>query len=516
MFKDRLVAAFLILFFFALVACYLWWGRFAYHKPILLVLTYSGAIAVILASHLYFRDSLRKLGLRFDNFAEALRAGAFPNLILLGTLLVWGLATQGLSVSWRNSTLFYIPWAFMQQYVLQNFLLARFRTILGNSRAAVIAASLMFALIHLPNSTLVVASLVGALVWCGVFLKVPNLFLVSCAHTLLGILLVVFFKFNGLDQLQVGRSGYAYRAYGDGVLVAAGYDGIGRPFIATLPGPDRGNPSLVRVYGPSGNLRSEWNAFPNYDFSGNLAVGDLGFEKGDEIVVSPGPGSGNPPEIRIFDTSGDEVNHFTLEGYPGYGATVSIADGRILVCPGPGPERTARAFEFLPDGSLTKEWDFGEIGFHNSVCAQRLEVPDKRNVSRLLLWGNVLSVNSSEIRVYDETSGNFSTWKTYDTAFGLNLALIQLKNQERGFVTGPGSAPGHGPRIKVFDEEGIELQDFFGYQDESPCGTHVAAVDLDGDAVDEIVLGEGTCPDQPPIVRVIDRKGRIRFQWKAY
>jgi hypothetical protein len=275
----------------------------------------------------------------------------------------------------------------------------------------------------------------------------------------------------------------------------------------------------LRVFEPSGKLLSEWVAFPEYDFSGNLAVGEVGFGKGDEIVVSPGPGIRNPPEVRIFSISGSELNRFSLKQYPGYGAAVTIAGGRILVCPGPGPERPARVFEYMPDGSLIKEWDFGEIGFHNSVRAQRLEVRNAEGqvrTSKLLLWANVLSVNTSDLRVYDEPTDTLTTWESYGTAFGLNLALIQLRKGRIGFVTGPGSAPGHGPRIKVFDENGHELQNLFGYETEAPCGIHVAAIDLDGDSTDEIVLGEGICPDQPSIVRIINRTGKLISQWEAY
>jgi hypothetical protein len=517
--ENRAVAGLLIALFCGLIVGYLWWGRFEYDKTLLLILTYVGAIGIILFSHLYFRDSLSELGLRRDNFFKALKVAAIPNLILLGVILVWGFSTRGLTLSWDNSILLYFPWALLQQYVLQNFLLARVGNILGRTSLAAILASLFFALIHLPNTALVIASLIGALVWCRIFLKVPNLFVVSLSHALLGIFLVIFFKFSGFEQLQVGKSGYAYRTFGDGVLVATGRDDLGNPVIVTLPGHNRGNPSKVRVFDSSGQLRTEWVAFPNYDFSGNLAVGEVGFGEGDEIVVSPGPGVRNPPEIKIFDLAGKELHRFTLEQSPGYGAAVSISEKKILVTPGPGPERMARVFEFLPNGTLTRKWDFGDIGFHNSAKALRFRTTDKKGnllQSRLLLWGNGLSVNRSLIRVFEESSKEIETWETYGTAFGLNLSLIQLGEGKIGLLTGPGSAPGHGPRIKIFDDQGKELQNFFGYEADSPCGIHVAGIDLDGDSVDEVVLGEGICPGQPEIVRIVDREGNLISKWHAY
>jgi hypothetical protein len=68
----------------------------------------------------------------------------------------------------------------------------------------------------------------------------------------------------------------------------------------------------------------------------------------------------------------------------------------------------------------------------------------------------------------------------------------------------------------LFNDHGEELQDFFGYESESPCGIHVAAIDFDGDSSDEIVLGEGICPDQPSTVRIVNRQGKLLSKWEAY
>jgi membrane protease YdiL (CAAX protease family) len=513
---EKVVAASLIAFFLTLVFGYLWWGRFEYNRTLLLTITYVGSFSTVVFSHLYFRDRRKQLGLRFHNFREALGAAFVPNLILLAIMAAWGFGSSRFSFAWDNALLLYIPWALLQQYVLQNFLLARFASLCGRGVIALLLASATFALIHLPNSALVVASLVGALIWCRVFLRVPNLFVVTLSHALLGAFLVMFFKFSGLDQLQVGRPGYAFRGFGDGVIVAAGYDQAGQPFIATIPGHDRATPSLVKVFTPGGGLRAEWIAFPEHGFSGNLAVGDVGFGGGDEIIVAPGPGSTNPPAIKVFDLNGRELSSFRLNGFSGYGASVSVYEGLILVCPGPGPDRDARFFEFRPDGYLVREWDLGAIGFHNSVRAARFEMSGSPKGPELLVWGNILSVNGSDIKVLNDTGGYLDTWQSYGTAFGVHVSLIHLGPNNVGVLTGPGSAPGHGPRIKIFDGGGNEIDDFFGYEDPSPCGTHVAAVDIDGDAVDELILGEGICPGQPAVVRVLDRKKNLISRWKAY
>jgi len=126
------------------------------------------------------------------------------------------------------------------------------------------------------------------------------------SQAVLSLLMLVFFKFSHLDQFEVGMNASRYEAYGDGVQVAAGYDSSGQARIVTAPGPDSGTPSLIRVFDQKGTRLAEWIAFPEFDFSAHLAIGELGFGAGEEVVVAPGPGPPNPPLVRIFDLQGSD------------------------------------------------------------------------------------------------------------------------------------------------------------------------------------------------------------------
>jgi hypothetical protein len=227
-------------------------------------------------------------------------------------------------------------------------------------------------LFHLPNLPLVAATLLGGALWCWSFRRVPNLLAVSLSHALLAALVLVFFKFSLFNQFQIGRPGQRYEAFGDGVLVASGYDAEGAGFIATLPGHDRGRASLVRLFRPEGDLLREWVAFEGHEFSGNLAVGDLGFQEGDEIVVAPGPAPGNPSLVRVFNTSGERLSEFEVSS-SSYGAGVAVGNHSIVVTPGPAPGVPAEVMEYSPEGKLIRSWSFGKLEFQNSIRALILE-----------------------------------------------------------------------------------------------------------------------------------------------
>ncbi|MGH9341607.1 MAG: CPBP family glutamic-type intramembrane protease [Acidobacteriota bacterium] len=497
-----------------LILVYLWWGRFQYHHRLLLVLTYAGAGAIILANHLFFGDNRRQLGLRLDNiFRAALGYGA--------ATLAGALAVASIGWLWGDFRLdrwsdisIYLAWAFAQQYILQNFLRLRGKELLPRQSGwlmPVVLAAGLFALYHLPNYPLMALTFTGAMLWGYLFTQTPNLLCAGLSQACLGIVLILFFKYDLLDQFKIGQPGYRYEAYGDGVQVTAGYDSQGRPFIATLPGPDWGTAATVRVFTPEGQRLAQWNAFEGLDFSGSISAGDLGFAPGDEIAVAPGPGPSNPPLVRIFDLQGEALQEFqpeALEG--GYGAWISARKGGLYVCPGPGPQHPQTALLFTPEGRLVERWDFPEIDLVNGIRATWW------HSDKLVLWGTVIPSNPATLYTYDTGSKSVKVSGALPATFGLNAAPVRLGSGKQGIAVAPGYLEGYPPWVKVFEASGKLLYEFSALDDPKSCGSNLAAVDIDGDGIDEVILGEGACPGRPSQVRIHRLDGTFVTEWRAY
>jgi hypothetical protein len=530
------IASFCTLVLFSgVVLIYLWWGRFHYYHTYLLAFTYLTCGLIVLIGHLLFRDSRKSLGLRLDNWCEAAKwYGALTltcGLLTLGCGFILG----EFGTLDAESLIVYFLWAGIQQYFLQNVFRLRAESLLGLQTegkgisatgvlSALIAAA-FFGLFHLPNMLLAILTALGGFVWCLVFSRVPNLFGAWLSQAVLGSLLIFFFKQGMLDNFQVGAPGYRYEYYGKGVVVGAGYDGESRPLVVTAPGPDRDQGSQIRVFTPEGALLHHWEAFPELNYSARFAVGDLGYTAGDEIAVAPGPGAPNPATIRIFGVDGELLSEFTVEEFTrGYGAWVTIACGKLYVSPGPGPLAKQMIVELDSSGTILRKWDVSGNGLHNglksAVLCRSCEATDdcSREAVKLMAWGTEIAVNPSKVLALDLITNQLTTFETLPTTYGLNASIVQVAPDKNGLAVCPGPLKGYPAWVKVFslDQTPEVIHDIAPYDDPSACGANLAAVDIDRDGTDELVMGEGVGKDRPSTVRIVRLDGTIVRSWNAY
>ncbi len=519
---------------------YLWVGRYSYHHFPVLIAVEVTCLGLILLSHFLFKPDLGSLGLGFKHFFRVGKwYGALTIAGCLGIAVVgWDNPDWNLKVTAEAPG--YLAWAAVQQYALQNFFLRLSLIIFSNqgdrgetragrslSRRTRILSALLsataFSIFHFPSPAFVMVTFAAAFFWCLIYTGQPSFFWAWISHFLLGVCLSFFLKVGVMGGLQVGPGGFRFESYGDGVTVAAGYGSRQSPFIATVPGPDRGNESHIRIFSPRGELLSEWTAFPEFDFSAMISVGDVGFGPGDEILAVPGPGSDNPPLVRIFNISGDLLNEFMISDpdFPySYGAWVYAAEGNIFLGPGPGPRAAQVITEYNPEGNMIRKWASPEgaisddLVFWNGLRG----VVKGRPEPLLIRWGSGISVNPSSVAVSDIDEKDLRILETLPTTFGINLTLVQLGHGDWGIAVAPGPLKGYPPWIKVFSagKEWHSVKDIVPWESEGSCGANLSAVDINGDGVDELVTGEGWGKDRPATIRIISLDGEILAEWDAY
>jgi len=99
-----------------------------------------------------------------------------------------------------------IVWGASQQWILQTVVLREAQRASSRATGAIVAA-LLFGALHLPNPLLTAVTLVGALGWCAIYDRYPNIIPLALSHALGTLALMYAFDDNTIGGLRVG---YAY------------------------------------------------------------------------------------------------------------------------------------------------------------------------------------------------------------------------------------------------------------------------------------------------------------------
>jgi uncharacterized repeat protein (TIGR01451 family) len=310
-------------------------------------------------------------------------------------------------------------------------------------------------------------------------------------------------------------------AFAGGVSVAAG-DVTGDGVADLITGAGPGGGPHVRIFSLAGGAPTEVANFFAYDpaFPGGVSVaaGDVTGDGVAEIITGAGPGGG--PHVRAFGLAGGIVTEvasfFAFD--PGFPGGVSVATGDvngdgvadIIAGAGAGGAPHVRIFS-LAGGTATEVTNFFayDPAFPGGVSVAAGDVTGD-GVAEIITGAG--PGGGPHVRAFSLAGGvpmEVASFFAYDPAFPGGVFATA------GDVTGDGVAeiitgagPSGGPHVRAFSLAGgtaTEVTNFFAYDVAFPGGVSVAAGDVSGDGVAEIITGAG--PSGGPHVRVLDVSG---------
>ena len=96
-------------------------------------------------------------------------------------------------------------WGGSQQWILQTVILREAQRASSRTMGAIVAA-LLFGVLHLPNPLLTIVTLVGALGWCAIYDRYPNIIPLALSHAIGTLALMYAFDDRIIGGLHVGYS----------------------------------------------------------------------------------------------------------------------------------------------------------------------------------------------------------------------------------------------------------------------------------------------------------------------
>lgn len=167
--------------------------------------------AFMFVSHRLRGESAREVGWRLDNFPAAVRL-LLPGMLAGSALLVafgWYAGTLNFRRWEGGQSILGIPilslfWGPLQQYVLQGFINRRAQAVFGRGWTSVLLVAFLFAVFHLPNPWLTLATFAGGLLWAWVYQHAPNLIAIGISHGLMTWVLISSVPPGALHNLRVG------------------------------------------------------------------------------------------------------------------------------------------------------------------------------------------------------------------------------------------------------------------------------------------------------------------------
>jgi hypothetical protein len=297
-------------------------------------------------------------------------------------------------------------------------------------------------------------------------------------------------SFTGLSE------GSIVRTFGNAVLrlTFTGGDGNDVELVAAARprrlavGAGAGGQPLVKVFDAAGTLVREFNAY-DAGFRGGVRVaqGDFTGDGVDDIVTAPGSGGG--PHVRVWDgATGALLNEF-FAYETSFTGGVSLAvgevagDGQLDIVTGTGDGGGPLVRVFSQAGVRLGEFFAYDTSFRGGVSVAAGDVTGDGRADIVTGAGKG---GASHVEVFTSATGALaSSFFAFDNFFG-GIAVAVANGS---VAVAP--LAGGGPVVRTFTRTGGLVGEFIAYQASFRGGVTLAAQDVDGDGVAEIVTGTG-------------------------
>ncbi len=267
----------------------------------------------------------------------------------------------------------------------------------------------------------------------------------------------------------------------------------------------------VKIIREDGTVFKAFYAYSPY-FKGliNVATGDINGDGRADVVTAPA-GSGGP-HIKVFNTDGQLLLQFFAYEKSFYGG-VNIAvgdidgDGKKEIITGSGKGRKPEVRIFDSSGKMIASFLAYAQNFYGGVKVAVGDVNGDR-IQEIVVGAG--SGGGPHVRIFDSSGNVLTQFFANNKNFrgGINVAVGDLNGDSlEEIIVGVESQTS--PIVKIFDYDGEKINEFFADDSRLFNGVNLTTGDYNNDGVAEIIAGSGA--GSKPTIKIFDFDGRLKL-----
>ncbi|MCF7819922.1 MAG: S8 family serine peptidase [Candidatus Pacebacteria bacterium] len=267
----------------------------------------------------------------------------------------------------------------------------------------------------------------------------------------------------------------------------------------------------VKLYSKSGKEEVSFLAYqPNFLKGVNLASADLNNNGSSEIITGAKAGGG--PQVRIFNGQGQLLRQFfAFDSWQRFGVEVSGGDvngdglEEIVVSPDSNYRAELRIYNY--QGELLSSFLAFPASFTGGVNLAVGDI-DGDGISEIIVGAG--AGGGPQVRIFNNQGKLLGQFFAYDknSRQGVRVAVANLdglRSLGAKIITAPGK--NQAPYVKIFNSQGELQKKFLAYAEKFQGGVSLATGDINNNGFDDIIVGAG--PGGSPHVRVFSGQAQL-------